>query len=150
MRDIRAMVRGVKPRARLSAAVGPSPSEAKRKHFQDSRRWLAEGLLDAVYPMNYSGDMRIFTKRLYEWSAMRLRIPVVVGVMFDQRSASTVVAQIQRARKYTAHFSAFAYNSLFERRMRTAGHRRDRDSPARAALRKRVIPYLRRLTLQRV
>jgi uncharacterized lipoprotein YddW (UPF0748 family) len=149
VRDIKAMITRVNRAARLSAAVGPSPEEAKRKHFQDSRRWLAEGLLDAVYPMNYAGDMKTFARRLRTWSTPGLRVPIIVGVMFDGRDASTVLAQIQRASRHTPHFAAFAYNSLFERRARKTGHRRDPQITARATLRKRMIPFLRRLASQK-
>ena len=41
------MILEVKPQVRLSAAVGASPGEAKSRHFQDSRRWIADRLLDA-------------------------------------------------------------------------------------------------------
>jgi len=150
VRDIRTMMRKVNPRIRLSAAVGASPDLARRKHFQDSPRWVKEGLLDAIYPMNYAKNVRTFTQRLREWSSMRLPIPVVVGVMFDKRDASTVIGQIRRARKNTPHFSAFAYNSLFERLDRTGRPIRDGQNSSRTALRKRVIPYLRQLTVPQV
>ena len=144
VRDIRAVVQTVRPRAMLSAAVGAHLEEAKRRHFQDVRQWLAEGLLDVVYPMNYAEDMTNYTGRLAAWSAMRPGIPVVMGIMFDQRSSATVLAQVRRARRSSKHFAAFAYNSLFER---LDGKRRpamDGQSASRAALRKQVIPEVRR------
>ncbi|MGB2985412.1 MAG: family 10 glycosylhydrolase [Phycisphaerae bacterium] len=150
VRAIRAMVRSVNPRACLSAAVGSSPDEAKRRHFQDSRRWVTEGLLDAIYPMNYAEDMSTFNERLKEWSAMRSRCPVVMGVKFDKRDGSTVIRQIDRAFQSGLHFAAFAYNSLFERYDRDGRPSRDRQSAARATLRKHIIPYLRRLAPPRV
>lgn len=143
VRDIRAMMRRAKPRVCLSAAVGASPDKAKRDHFQDSRRWVAEGLLDAVYPMNYAKDMRTFSTRLAEWSGRVARSTIVMGVMFDDRDASTVLKQVDRARRSGTHFAAFAYNSLFERLDRSSRPIRDQAGSARAELRKRVIPYLR-------
>jgi uncharacterized lipoprotein YddW (UPF0748 family) len=173
VRDIRAMMRRVNPRVCLSAAVGASPDKAKRHHFQDSRHWVAKGLLDAVYPMNYAKDMRTFSTRLAEWSGWvarsnllgraphthhdqavldratrsghgrRVPIPVVIGVMFDGRDASTVLTQVDRARRSGTHFAAFAYNSLFERLDQSSRPIRDQAGSARAELRKRVIPYLR-------
>lgn len=145
VRDIRAMMRRVKPAAKLSAAVGPIPKEARRNHFQDVRAWLAAGFFDAVYPMNYAADMRTFTKRLSEWAGRRPRIPVVTGIMFDKRDGAIVVEQVRRARRSTKHFSAFAYNSLFERLDQGGRRMMDRQSAGRAALRKRIIPELRRL-----
>ncbi len=147
--DIRAMMRRVKPKARLSAAVGPSPSAALQKHFQDSSRWIADGLLDAVYPMNYAADMTTFRERVKVWASMRTPIPVVMGIMFDKRPPATVLEQIHRTQATGAHFAAFAYNSLFERsggRPLSAGKAgtriTDAQSPARAALRRKVIPHL--------
>lgn len=148
VRDIHSMMLSVRPKACLSAAVGAAPSESKRRHFQDSRGWLAEGLVDAVFPMNYAGDMKLFTERTRVWSGMRSRVPVVTGVMFDGRDAATVVKQIERARASSPHFAAFAYNSLFERPGRLVRGDRSRESAQRSALRKRVIPYLRRLATQ--
>lgn len=146
VRDIRNMVRHIKPRVQLSAAVGVSPDDARRSHFQDSRRWIAEGLLDAVYPMNYAKDMPTFSSRLGQWANARQRVPVVMGLMFDKRSAETVIGQLKLARRTSVHFAAFAYNSLFERFDRSGRPVRDGQSAARAALRRRVIPYLRALS----
>ena len=145
VRDIRAMMRKVNPRAKLSVAVGASPAESKRRHFQDSSGWIADGLLDAVYPMNYAQDTMTFNKRLMLWSKTRLRIPAVVGVMADKRSGALVVGQISRAVNRTGHFAVFAYNSLFERLDSAGRPKRDGQSASRAELRKRVIPHLRRL-----
>jgi uncharacterized lipoprotein YddW (UPF0748 family) len=147
VREIRAMMRRVRPGAKLTAAVGPVPQEARRKHFQDVRAWLNEGLLDAVYPMNYAPDMPTFRKRLSEWVAMRPRIPVVTGIMFDKRDGAIVVEQVRRVRQSTKHFSAFAYNSLFERRDARGRRAMDEQSGHRAALRKHAIPALRRFAV---
>jgi uncharacterized lipoprotein YddW (UPF0748 family) len=150
VRDIRGMVNRVSPNVCLSAAVGASPDEAKRRHFQDSRRWAAEGLLDTVFPMNYAPDTRTFDRRLKLWAPLRSQIPVVTGIMFDQRDAATVIDQVHRARKSTPHFAAFAYNSLFERPDRKGRLVGNGQSASRATLSKRVIPYLRRLPKPRV
>lgn len=145
VRDIRTMMRRTKPAVVLSAAVGASPEEAKRKHFQDARGWIAQGLLDVVYPMNYSSDRRTFVHGLRAWSTTAGGIPVVIGVMFDQRSADTVVSQVNSARRHSRHFAAFAYNSLFERRVRQVSHTSEKERGTRTALRKKVVPFLKRL-----
>ena len=64
VRDIRAMMLKVRPKAALTAAVGSVPDEQRRKYFQDAQRWTREGLVDAVLPMNYEADMRVYTNRL--------------------------------------------------------------------------------------
>ncbi len=143
VRDIRAVVKYIKPEVKLSAAVGALPSRAKRKHFQDSREWLAENLLDAVFPMNYDENMKSFGKHLDLWASSEMRIPVVTGVMFDNRDGGTVIEQVGRTTKTGSHFSAFAYNSLFERLDRRGKPVKDDRSLSRAALRRQVIPYLR-------
>ena len=145
VRDVRAMVKGVRPTAKLTAAVGASPGRARRAYFQDSLQWIAENLLDAVYPMNYERDMNGFGRHLDHWASMRLRIPVVVGVMFDKRDSRGVVEQVGRTAKTGSHFAAFAYNSLFERLDQRGRPIMDGNSSSRAALRRKVIPYLRRL-----
>ena len=133
------MVRKVKPGAALTAAVGADPDVAKRTHFQDARRWIASGLLDAVFPMNYAADMRAFDRRIATWSSTRRNLPVVMGIMLDGRDASLIVRQIARASQTGEHFAAFAYNSLFERLDARGRSIRDEDSPARAARRKALL-----------
>ncbi len=132
VRDIRNMMRRTRPQAQLSAAVGAFPAESKRKHFQDAMGWIAEGLLDAVYPMNYSQSMPTFDEALREWAPvasdprvgrsvasdprvgrLQVRIPVVVGIMFDERDPRLVNHQVTRAARSTGGFAAFAYSSLF-------------------------------------
>jgi uncharacterized lipoprotein YddW (UPF0748 family) len=150
VRDVRRMMRAVSPRARLSAAVGPSPEEAKRRHFQDASRWIADGLLDAIYPMNYAKDPATFGKRIDMWSHGRWRIPVIMGIMADQRDAGTVMNQIREAVGRTRHFAVFAYNALFERLDRAGRPKTDSNSALRAALRAQLMPRVRRLTTSRV
>jgi uncharacterized lipoprotein YddW (UPF0748 family) len=145
VRDIRTTVKRAKRRAQLSAAVGASPDRATRAHFQDSRKWIAEGLLDAVFPMNYERDVQGFVRNLDHWAAWRSKVPVVAGVMFDKRNPRTVIEQVSRTPKTGSHFAAFAYNSLFERLDRRGRPILDAQSSSRAALRREVIPYLRRL-----
>ncbi len=149
VRDIHRMVRDVSPRLVLSAAVGADPDKSRRRHFQDAKRWISEGLVDAIYPMNYSGDVRAYDKILSVWSAMRSPVPVVIGVMFDKRDGSLVVQQIDHTSRSGSHFAAFAYNSLFERLDARGRRLIDEQSLARRALRRRVIPYLRRLAARR-
>lgn len=144
---IRAMMNKTKPQAALSAAVGAEPDEARRRHFQDVKHWLTLGLLDTVYPMNYSADLQAFESRVYTWSNVRAAVPVVMGIMFDGREGSLVLRQIDIARRGGAHVAAFAYNSLFERLDSRGQPIMDEQSKSRASLRRRVIPYIRRLAV---
>ena len=149
VRSIRGMVRQIRPTVMLSAAVGAHPDEARRKHFQDCRRWISEGLVDAVFPMNYATSMDEFSKRTAVWTAMRPNVPVIMGIMVDKRDSQAVVAQVDHARRTRTHFAAFAYNSLFERLDKQGHPINDEQSPSRASLRRNVIPYVTRLAASR-
>lgn len=146
VRDIRKMMLKTKPKAALTAAVGPVPDEHRHRYYQDAPRWIQEGLVDAVYPMNYAEDMRVYSTRTASWAATSGRVPVVTGIMFDKRDAGTVLAQVQEASRRGTHFAAFAYNSLFERLDRSGRPIMDGQSASRAALRREVIPKLRRFS----
>lgn len=145
VRDLRRMVKRTKPKVVLSAAVGADAAEAKRRHFQDSRQWIEEGLLDAVYPMNYAEDDELFSRRLRAWTAAGPKVPVVTGIMFDQRSPDLVNRQVAESLRRGGHFAAFAYNSMFERYDGAGRPVGGEDSPNRVALRRRVIPHIQRL-----
>jgi uncharacterized lipoprotein YddW (UPF0748 family) len=143
VREIRNMMLHVRPRVQLSAAVGAEPDEALRKHFQDPKRWIADGLLDAAYPMNYSNDRELFARRVDHWDALSRRTHVVMGLQCEKRDPALVIDQIRKTWSREPHVAIFAYNLLFERL--DAGGRpiMDGDSAHRAAMRKSVIPLLR-------
>ncbi len=136
VRDIHDMVRKTKSKVILSAAVGSDPVTSKRTHFQDARLWIAKGLLDAVFPMCYGSDMRTFAKQIHTWLPYQSRLKVICGVNCDQRDPALVAQQIDYVKRTGGHFSAFAYNSLFER-LDDQGHRLvDATSKTRASLRR--------------
>jgi uncharacterized lipoprotein YddW (UPF0748 family) len=145
VRDIRKMMLRVRPKAVLTAAVGAVPEESRRNHFQDSRRWIVEGLVDGLCPMNYASEMGTFAQRLTIWSRYSDDVAVIPGVMFDKRPPATVLEQVRRARRSSGHFAAFAYNSLFERRDGSGRAATDGQSASRAALRRAVVPAVRGL-----
>jgi len=144
VKDIRQMCKKTNPRVKLTAAVGAYPDRARRLHFQNVRAWLALGLLDAVFPMNYDKDMRTFQRRLDAWAGMGLRVPVVMGVNFDKRPPGLVRQQVRLARIAVKHFAAFAYNSLYERRDDHGRPINNEQSASRQALRQGVLPSLHR------
>lgn len=144
VQDIRNMVNRTRPGAWLSSAVKSQPEEGYHNHFQDSRRWVETGLLDAVYPMNYARDPATYNRSLSAWQGMSRKVPVVVGVMFDKRDERMVMEQVAQARRHTTHFAAFAYNSLYERLDSAGKPIFDEQSASRDRLRKTVLPILRR------
>ncbi len=150
VRDIHDMIAQERPRVVLSAAVSANTIKAKRHHFQDAPTWLAEGLIDAAFPMNYAESALIFDVQLQSWLAMATPQPIVTGIMFDKRDPSLVAEQVARASAGGRHFAAFAYNSLFERLDDRGQPLYDEQSASRAALRRQVIPAVHRLAADRV
>jgi uncharacterized lipoprotein YddW (UPF0748 family) len=55
-----AAARAERPRAIISAAVVPDEVTAVSQKYQSWPSWLADGLLDALCPMTYTPDTRIF------------------------------------------------------------------------------------------
>lgn len=150
VRNIRTMQKSTKPNIWLSAAVGANPERAKKKHFQDSRRWIHEKLLDAVFPMNYEASVQGFSRQVRMWSTLRSKITIVMGVMFDKRNDITISKQLKYIAGTGSHYAAFAYNSLFERLDRNGRPLMDAQSKNRAALRKKMILRMRRLASSRM
>ncbi|MBC8174655.1 MAG: family 10 glycosylhydrolase [Candidatus Marinimicrobia bacterium] len=58
------LVLSIKPSCILSVAVKPDLEEAKKRYYQEWDRWLAEGLVDYVVPMNYDPSLRKFAHNI--------------------------------------------------------------------------------------
>jgi uncharacterized lipoprotein YddW (UPF0748 family) len=56
-----------KPDVILSAAIVGDRLRARDLYFQDGNEWLGRGLLDAIYPMLYINEERIFQQELQEF-----------------------------------------------------------------------------------
>ena len=145
VRDIRTTVKRARPKVMLTAAVNPLPDHAKQTHFQDTLAWIDQRLIDAVFPMNYDRTAAGFRERLDTWAPVCGRMPVVMGIMFDQRDSGLVVEQLRQTPRTGGHFAAFAYNSMFERLDGQGRARTDQQSASRSALRRDVIPRVRRI-----
>jgi len=112
-----------RPRLPLTAAVGPVPDRALAHHFQDGRRWLREGLVDALLPMNYTDEVDLFDKRLTPYLADSIG-PIIPGIRSgrgDDRpggppdnDSTTLRRQIEIALRRTPGFCIFAYGALFD------------------------------------
>lgn len=57
-------VRSERPGAIVSAAVVPDEAAAVHHRYQDWPAWLSRGILDAVCPMTYTPDTRIFRQQV--------------------------------------------------------------------------------------
>jgi uncharacterized lipoprotein YddW (UPF0748 family) len=113
LRDIRLMVNTTRPRCELSAAVGVLP-ESALSHFQDSRTWMNDHLLDAVYPMNYTSNMNDFDSRVATWKEIGSRSEVMMGVRVEGSDADTFQNQLTTAAQNFRGFSVYAYSAIFD------------------------------------
>lgn len=113
--EIGAMVRAVRPEATFSAAVGSSPEGPTDRHLRDSRRWAVAGLVDAVFPMNYTAEALTFQERLDAWAGIDSRARIVTGINLRpaDRSLADLERQIRASLGKTPHFCLFAYSHLF-------------------------------------
>jgi uncharacterized lipoprotein YddW (UPF0748 family) len=140
LREIKSAVREARPELELSCAVGPDPERALH-HFQDVRTWLAEGLLDVVYPMNYTRDPAVFDKRVAEWRKLAAGRRVVMGLRVEDDPA-VVRAQTTAAVRGFQGYAMFAYSLLFD----SPNTSTDQQTPAmrleRAERRKKIVPVI--------
>jgi uncharacterized lipoprotein YddW (UPF0748 family) len=60
--------------------VHPDPSEARGGRMQDWPRWAGAGLLDAVAPMAYTSDGRVFRDQLERAIAAAPRTEMWAGI----------------------------------------------------------------------
>jgi uncharacterized lipoprotein YddW (UPF0748 family) len=130
VRQIRAKVRAVKPDIELSSAVGVK-RESALTHHQDAYTWLAQDLVDAVYPMNYTADPKVFATRTDTWNQAAPGERIVQGVNFGMGTPDTMRAQVQTALDKSSGFAIFAYSSLFPSPVDAV----DRPEPAQRAKR---------------
>lgn len=104
-----------RPGAALTAAVFPEPEVALRKVQQDWPEWAERRLVDAVFPMNYSGNSGAFARRARAEVAAADELPVVIGVgvhLHDDPEQS--VGQLEAALDAGARgVGVFNYRSLF-------------------------------------
>jgi len=154
--DIHRMIRRTRPRAALTAAVGSVRANALT-HFQDARRWIDDGLVDAVFLMNYTDSPDTFAERLTPWLDPPPRVPVIPGMWFGrhegkpvEEATAAVRRQIEVARERTGSFCVFAYSSLFESADdRELSRRTLEELRIRAVRREFLLPFLRSLAAPR-
>jgi uncharacterized lipoprotein YddW (UPF0748 family) len=143
LREIRASAKAARPGLVLSAAVGPSAEAARAHHFQDTRGWLAEGLLDAVFPMNYARTLAAFEERLEPWVAPGGPWTLVPGLRIDLAAPEVHEAQLHSARAASGNFCVFAYAALFDSTNVQIASQDEAARLERAERRARALPFLR-------
>lgn len=141
VRDVARIVREVRPEAELSAAVGPDLAKALH-HFQDVRTWLREGLVDALYPMNYTADPKTFAARLAAWKETAGATPVVMGLRVHD-DAGLVRSQIEASSAAFRGWCLFAYSSIFDSPNTAIDEQDPATRKAREARREKLVPLLR-------
>lgn len=144
LRDIRHALRETKSDLELSVAVGAEP-EAALSHFQDYRTWIAEDLVDVVYPMNYAREPKTFDARVQSWLTLGKGTSVVMGVSFEPGDVDLVVQQLQGADRAFHNWALFSYAMLYDS-TNTAIASQDADQKSqRQEKRKALLPRLREL-----
>jgi len=140
VRDTRAMMRRVRPHAKLSASVGPDPALFKRDHYQDGGTWAANNWVDYLMPMNYTAYEDLFIDRVNAWHRCSHGKPVVVGIgVYLHKTPAQLTRQMDLVDYWGQGFSLFSYDSVFPKQGTRAG------SPAeqlQARLRSKAVALL--------
>jgi uncharacterized lipoprotein YddW (UPF0748 family) len=106
--------RAARPGIVVSAAVVPDEAMAVHHRFQDWPAWLAKGILDAVCPMTYTPDTRLFREQVL--SAESLVKPgqsVWAGVGAYRLTIDDTIEKILTARRSGASgVVVFSHESL--------------------------------------
>jgi len=91
--------RAQRPGIVLSAAVVPDEAQAVHHRYQDWPAWLEQGLLDAICPMAYTADRRVFQWQLASVVSRARRGPAVwAGIGAYRLSLAGVVGHVRAAR----------------------------------------------------
>ncbi|MEC7583224.1 MAG: family 10 glycosylhydrolase [Planctomycetota bacterium] len=137
VREVRQRVRGAKPEIPLTAAVIASPSVARTKVKQDWTTWCRFGLIDAVFPMNYTGDDARFEAQAQEALEAAYSVPVIMGVgIYKLGSGEQARHQMDEAIALgAAGVAVFSYRTMF-------GHGPEVDPLVRAGLRRDVRQWM--------
>jgi uncharacterized lipoprotein YddW (UPF0748 family) len=117
------MVRSVRPRIAISAAVVPRSEEARTRRLQDWPRWAAAGDLDALCPMAYVTDEHEFGGLVTRARAAAGRVPIWAGIGAFRIPAADAVRQIHAAREAGASgVVIFSYDSVTGSTALSAGY----------------------------
>lgn len=139
LEELRAVQRRVRPGIPLSVAVGPEVAPALR-HHQDYEDWIERGLVDALYPMNYSPDAALFERRLAAWAERATRLPVVMGLRVDACDDEELARRMRLASESSEGFALFAYSSFFDSRNVAIDRQDEERSAERARRRAALLP----------
>jgi uncharacterized lipoprotein YddW (UPF0748 family) len=95
-----AAARAERPTLLVSAAVVPDENAAVSQKYQSWPRWLADGLLDALCPMTYTPDSRIFRAQVEQArTRMRPGQGLWAGIGAYRLSVEGTIERIRAARE---------------------------------------------------
>jgi len=106
--------RGERPRLLVSAAVTADEAQAVASKFQSWPDWISRGSIDAVCPMAYSADNRVFSGQIRDARERAgSRRPVWAGVGGYRLDVEGVIEKVQLARSAGADgVLIFSHESL--------------------------------------
>jgi uncharacterized lipoprotein YddW (UPF0748 family) len=98
------VAREVRPKIVISAAVVPNRATAYAHKYQDWPQWLALEILDAVCPMAYATENRIFRYQIEDVrTALRPAQKMWAGIGAYRLSSEGVLEKVRLARSVGAH-----------------------------------------------
>ena len=105
--------RRARPGLIVSAAVAPSPTEAREQKFQDWRAWAAAGYLDVLCPMIYTTESENFAEAAAAVMAAAGNASVWTGIGAYRLPVTRTADNVRVARKSgAAGIVVFSYDSL--------------------------------------
>lgn len=91
--------KALKPAVRVSAAVFPDAASAYDGVGQDWRRWITNGIVDFLYPMDYTTELHRFTNLVAQQLAYAGgRVPIYPGIGAYVLETDATLAQLQATR----------------------------------------------------
>lgn len=92
-------VKALKPAVQVSAAVFPDATSAFDGEGQDWRKWIADGIVDFLCPMDYSNDLNRLTNLVaQQLSYADGRVPIYPGIGAFILEPDGFLAQLQETR----------------------------------------------------
>jgi len=118
IRRLRDAAKGERPGALVTVAAAPDARDAYEHRLQDWRRWLADGLIDALCPMAYTTEASKFAEQIAAArEAAGTRTAVWAGIGAWRLPAKETIDNIQTARRLGASgVILFSYDSLIDPR----------------------------------
>ena len=110
-----AAARAARPGLIISAAVVPSPTEARDDRLQDWPAWAKSALLDVLCPMAYAQTSAEFTAQVKAAAGAAAATPIWAGIGAYRLPASQTAEHVRTARRSGASgILLFSYDSLID------------------------------------